>query len=92
MRDAAVRAVKNEIRSWTNQNIREVMLVYVDAIALGEPIEAEEVAELVGPILGEEISAGSVRVWKQRGLKRLREYAEENDWTDRRTTGGEERA
>ena len=90
LRDAAVRAVKAEIRIWTNRNVREVMLVYVDAIALGEPIEAEEVAELVSPILGEEISAASVRVWKQRGLKRLREYTEDNDWTNRRTPGGEE--
>ncbi|PVA35870.1 sigma-70 family RNA polymerase sigma factor [Mycobacteroides abscessus] len=85
LRDAAVRAVKQEIRTWPNANIREVMLVYIDAIALGEPIEAEEVAELVSPILGEDISPVTVRKWKQRGMNRLREFIERDGWTERRT-------
>lgn len=89
LRDAAVKAVKEEIRTWSNANKREVMLIYVDAIALGEPIEAQEVADLVRPILGEEISAPSVRVWKQRGMADLRKFVEQNDWTERRATGGE---
>lgn len=89
LRYAAVQTVKKEIGTWANANMREVMLVYVDAIAIGEPIEAEEVAELVSPILGEEISPASVRVWKQRGMKRLREFVEESDWGQGRTANKE---
>lgn len=89
LRYAAVQTVKKEIGTWVNANMREVMLIYVDAITIGEPIEAEEVAELVSPILGEEISPASVRVWKQRGMKRLREFVEESDWGQGRTANKE---
>jgi DNA-directed RNA polymerase specialized sigma24 family protein len=91
LRYAAIQAVKKEIGTWANANMREVMLVYIDAITIGEPIEAEEVAELVSPILGEEISPGSVRVWKQRGMKRLREFVEQSDWGQGRMTNKETR-
>jgi DNA-directed RNA polymerase specialized sigma24 family protein len=84
LRDAAVQIVKAEIRTWENVNIREVMLVYVDAIALGEPIESEEVAEIVSPILGEEISAATVRVWKTRGFRKLRDFAERSELKESR--------
>jgi len=89
LRYAAVQTVKKEIGTWANANMREVMLVYVEAITIGEPIEAEEVAELVSPILGEEISPASVRVWKQRGMKRLRDFVEESGWGQGRTTNKE---
>ena len=84
LRHVAVEAVKAEIRKWENANIREVMLVYVDAIAFGEPIEAAEVAAIAGQTLGEEISAASVRVWKMRGLRRLQEFVNEAGLVERR--------
>lgn len=84
LRDAALQIVRAEIRTWENANIREVMLVYIDAIALGEPIESEEVAEIVSPILGEEVSAATVRVWKTRGFRKLREFAERSELKDMR--------
>lgn len=90
LRHAAVDAIRAEIRTWTNANIREVMLVYVDSIAYGEPLEAEEVASVVGQNLGEEISAGSVRVWKARGLKKLQEFVGDAGLIDERRTDGEE--
>lgn len=90
LRHAAVEVIRAEIRTWTNANIREVMLVYVDSIAYGEPLEAEEVALIAGQSLGEEISAGSVRVWKARGLKRLQEFVGDAGLIDERRLGGEE--
>jgi len=90
LRHAAVDAIRAEIRTWTNANIREVMLVYVDSIAYGEPLEAEEVAAIVGQNLGEEISAGSVRVWKARGLKKLQEFVGDAGLIDERRTAGDE--
>lgn len=92
LRHAAVEAIRAEIRTWTNANIREVMLVYVDSIAYGEPLEAEEVALIAGQSLGEDISAGSVRVWKARGLKKLQEFVGDAGLIDERRTGGEEEA
>ncbi|MCZ7421916.1 hypothetical protein O7605_20665 [Verrucosispora sp. WMMA2121] len=89
LRDAAVSAIKAEVRSWENANIREVMLVYVESIAYGEPVEAEEVAAIVSQTLGEDISASSVRVWKMRGLKKLRDFVENAGLVDTgRTYGG----
>jgi DNA-directed RNA polymerase specialized sigma24 family protein len=90
LRHAAVEVIRAEIRTWTNANKREVMLVYVDSIAYGEPLEAEEVAVIAGQNLGEEISAGSVRVWKARGLKQLKEFAGDAGLVDTRRTDGEE--
>lgn len=90
LRHAAVEVIRAEIRTWTNANIREVMLVYVDSIAYGEPLEAEEVAAIAGQSLDEEISAGSVRVWKARGLKRLQEFVGTAGLIDTRRTDGEE--
>lgn len=84
LRAAAVSAITAEVRSWENANIREVMLVCVEAIALGEPIEADEIAELVSVTLGEEISPGSVRVWKMRGLRRLQEFVQREAISDPR--------
>jgi DNA-directed RNA polymerase specialized sigma24 family protein len=91
LRHAAVEVIRAEIRTWTNANIREVMLVYVDSIAYGEPLEAEEVAVIAGQSLDEEISAGSVRVCKARGLKRLQEFVGDAGLIEtRRTDGAEE--
>lgn len=90
LRHAAVEVIRAEIRTWTNANIREVMLVYVDSIAYGEPLEAEEVADIAGQSLGEEISTGSVRVWKARGLKRLQEFVGDAGLIETRRTDGEE--
>jgi DNA-directed RNA polymerase specialized sigma24 family protein len=90
LRDAALTAINTEIRSWENANMREVMLVYVEAISYGEPIEADEVAELVSGILGEQLSPNSVRVWKMRGFRRLRDFVEGTDWVQGRRTGGRE--
>ena len=90
LRHAAVDAIKSEIRTWENANVREVMLVYVDSIAYGEPLEAAEVAEIASTNLGEEVSAGSVRVWKARGLARLREFVEDAGLIDTRWRAGGE--
>lgn len=73
LRDAAVEAIKAEIRTWENANIREVMLIVVDSIAFGEPLDHSEVAAVAGQNLGEEISVSSVSQWKSRGMRRLRE-------------------
>lgn len=90
LRHAAVEVIRAEIRTWSNANIREVMLVYVDSIAYGEPLEADEVAAIAGQNLDEEISAGSVRVWKARGLKRLKEFVGDAGLIETRRTDGEE--
>lgn len=90
LRHAAVELIRAEVRSWENANIREVMLVYVDSIAYGEPLEAVDVATIAGQNLGEEISAGSVRVWKARGLKRLQEFVGRAGIVETRRPGGEE--
>jgi len=42
VRAAQVKAVKAHVRTWDNANMREVMLIFIDSIALGEPIEADE--------------------------------------------------
>jgi len=76
MRSAAIDILKAEVRSWENAKIREVMLVYIDVMAFGEPMETDEVADLVSMTLGEEIAPGSVRTWKARGLRKLREFIE----------------
>jgi DNA-directed RNA polymerase specialized sigma24 family protein len=90
LRHAAVEVIRAEIRTWRNANIREVMLVYVDSIAYGEPLEAEEVAAIAGQSLDEVISVGSVRVWKARGLKRLQEFVGDAGLIETRRTDGEE--
>jgi DNA-directed RNA polymerase specialized sigma24 family protein len=74
LRNMAVQLLTAEVRCWENANIREVTLIYLEAAVAMEPIEATEVAERVGPILGEEINLTSVRQWKARGFRRLREY------------------
>ena len=83
LRHAAVELIRAETRTWTNTNIREVMLVYLESIAYGEPLEAAEVAEIVGQNVGEEISAGSVRVWKARGLRRLQDFVAQAEFFQR---------
>jgi DNA-directed RNA polymerase specialized sigma24 family protein len=77
LREAALGIIKAEIAGWENAHVREVMLVYVDVIALDEPLETDEVAEIVGANLGEEINPLSVRTWKARGIKRLRTFIED---------------
>jgi len=82
LRSAAIDIIKAEVRSWENANIREVMLVYIDVIAYDEPMDTDEVAELVSATLGQEIAPGSVRTWKARGLRKLREFIEGVDGFD----------
>lgn len=79
LRFAAVEAIKAEIKLWENAHIREVMLVTIEAVAIGEPIEMAEIAEIAGQNLGEELSLQSVAVWKSRGLKKLREFFNADD-------------
>ncbi|KAF0848139.1 hypothetical protein [Nocardia caishijiensis] len=74
LRRRAVNAMKLEIRSWTNANIREVMLVVIEAAEAGELIEADEITRIVSQNLGEEVSVPTVRVWKQRGFERIRTF------------------
>jgi DNA-directed RNA polymerase specialized sigma24 family protein len=75
-RRRAIEAMKREVRSWT-ENIREVMLVIIEAAEVGEPIETDEIARIVGQNVGREVSVANVRSWKQRGFRRLREFLEE---------------
>jgi DNA-directed RNA polymerase specialized sigma24 family protein len=79
LRFAALEAIKAEIKNWENAHIREVMLVTVEAVAIGEPIELAEIAEIAGQNLGEELSLSSVAVWKSRGLKKLRDSFKADD-------------
>lgn len=82
LRSSAFDIIKAEVRSWENANIREVMLVYIDIMAYDEPMDSDEVAELVSNTLGEEIAASSVRTWKARGIRKLREFIESVDGID----------
>lgn len=74
LRNAAIGIIQAEVRTWENAHIREIMLVYVDVMAYGEPLDTEEVAALVSVTLNEDISPLSVRTWKARGLRKLREF------------------
>jgi hypothetical protein len=74
LRNAAIGIIKAEVRTWENAHIREVMLVYIDVMAYGEPLDTEEVAALVTATLNEVISPLSIRKWKARGLRKLREF------------------
>lgn len=78
LRRNAIDAMKLEIRTWTNINIREVMLVVIEAAEAGEPIDTDEIARIVAQNLGEEaVSVVSVRKWKQRGFEKIRDFLEE---------------
>ncbi|MGY1635422.1 RNA polymerase sigma factor [Geodermatophilus sp. SYSU D00742] len=90
LRDMAVELIKAEIRTWENANIKQVMLVYLDMVVAGDVLETDEIAEIVSENLGEQINPLSVRKWKSRGLRRLREFVEETGLMDRRVAGGEE--
>ena len=74
LRNAAIDIIKTEIRTWENAHIREVMLIYVDVMAYGEPLDTYEVADLASVVLGEDITPLSVRTWKARGLRKLHEF------------------
>lgn len=76
LRRRAIDAIKREVRTWPNANIREVMLVVIEAAEVGDLIEADEIARIVGQNLGEEVSVPTVRVWKQRGFERIRAFLE----------------
>jgi DNA-directed RNA polymerase specialized sigma24 family protein len=78
LRNLAIDIIKEEIRTWENSHIREVTLIYVEATAYGEVLETDEVAEIIRSTLGEEINSLSVRKWRSRGLRKLREFIGEN--------------
>jgi DNA-directed RNA polymerase specialized sigma24 family protein len=76
LRRAALELVRAEVRTWENAHVRAVTSVWLDVLESGEVVETEEIAEIVAVNLGEEISAGSVRTWKARGLKKLHAFVE----------------
>ncbi|MGR6967000.1 hypothetical protein ACU610_21300 [Geodermatophilus sp. URMC 61] len=89
LRQQAIELVKAEIRTWENANIKHVMLVYVDMIVAGDVLETDEVAEIVSQNLGEDINPLSVRTWKARGMRKLREFIEDAELSERRRAVGE---
>jgi DNA-directed RNA polymerase specialized sigma24 family protein len=84
LRTAGIEMIKAEVRSWENANVREVTLVYVEALVEGELLDTEEVAEIVSTVLGEEINPNSVRTWKARGLRKLQQFVNSTDGFDMR--------
>ena len=69
-REHALRYLLGIIESWTNGNLKQVMRLVIESGMVGEPLESAEVGERIG------LNAGSVRVWKQRGLDRLAAHVE----------------
>jgi hypothetical protein len=75
------------VETWEAGNVRSVTLLFLEATQHGDPLTSEEAADQLGEILGEEIDADFVRVWKSRGFKRLRKWVsngltEEGDHDD----------
>ena len=62
------------VATWQNNNVRIVTETYLEAIHLGEPPSAADVADELSAVTGNEVSEDEVRTWKSRGFKRLRTY------------------
>lgn len=90
LRQASIELIKAEVRSWENVNIREVTMAYIEAAVESEVVETDEVAEIVGNVVGEEINPNSVRTWKARGLRKLTEFAYSMNGFELRPDGARE--
>lgn len=66
------RRVRGAVEAWDNANVRAVTLAFLDAVYDGEELDYNELAERASAARGEELSPDSVRVWKSRGVKRLK--------------------
>lgn len=62
------------VATWENNNARIVTQAYLEAIHLGEPPTAGDVAEELSAVTGNEVTDDEVRTWKSRGFRRLRTY------------------
>lgn len=67
------RDIRAVVEGWENANWRAVTLAFLDAAYAGEEITYTELAERASAARGEVLSPDSVRVWKSRGVKRLRD-------------------
>lgn len=79
LRGAAIDLIRAEISTWENDHIKHVMFVYVDMLVANDVLETDEVADIVSVNLGEHISPMSVRTWKARGLRKLRQFIENEE-------------
>lgn len=67
----AYRAIQQIVRRWPNRNLREYMLLYLDALYYGEPLTIIDAARQLSDIFGEEVNPGSIGTWKRRALAKL---------------------
>jgi DNA-directed RNA polymerase specialized sigma24 family protein len=64
--------VRGVVESWESRNYRTAMLVILEAAEVEEPLSADELAEELEDRLGQDVSSGTARQWRKRGLDRLR--------------------
>jgi hypothetical protein len=65
--------IKGLVDRWETNTVRTVTLLVLEGAYLGDPLTGEELTRETGRLLGEEISATTVRQWKKRGLDRLQQ-------------------
>ena len=67
----AYRAVQTLVRRWPNRNLREYMLLYLDALYQDEPLTLTDAAEKLSDLFGEQVNLLSIGTWKRRALAKL---------------------
>lgn len=82
LRTEVFKYVKGLVQRWENKGLQATALVVIDSAFLGEPLTNEELGEQLEDILGEEISAPTVRKWKQRSLERLADELRDQGFVD----------
>lgn len=71
LKKEAYRALQRLVRGWPNRNMREYILLWIDACYFQEPLTLADAARKLTDILGEPVNVGSVGQWKRRGLAKL---------------------
>jgi DNA-directed RNA polymerase specialized sigma24 family protein len=69
--------IKGIVDRWETNTLRTVTLLVLEGAYVGDPLSGEELTRETGRLLGEEISAATVRQWKKRGLDRLQQELRE---------------
>lgn len=63
--------IRDGVKAWTNEHIRTVILVVIDAAREGAYLSLAEITGAASQILGRELEPGSVKTWKRRGIRDL---------------------
>jgi len=70
--DDAYLFMQELVDAWESRNVKTATRLVLAAARLGEPLTADELAERLGDLLHQEVTAATARQWRKRGLDRLR--------------------